>query len=75
MPLLPFFGPANGYTHGDPIPIGDKHRHDTHGYTTHTIRWEGTVDEFEFVNLFSIWIEQIGPGLAPSEGYCPHERK
>ncbi|MDC3058495.1 GTP-binding protein [Litorivicinus sp.] len=64
-----FFNPANAYTIGQsPIPIGDKHRHESHGYTTQTIRWEGTVDEFEFVNLFSIWIEQIGPGVLRLKG-------
>lgn len=69
LPTGAFFGPANGYKHGQsPIPIEHKHRHDSHGYTTQTIRWEGTVDEVEFVNLFSKWIEQIGPGLLRLKG-------
>ena len=71
--LLPttdtFLGPANCYTHGQSlIPIGHEYHHDGHGYTTQTIRWEATVDESEFVDLFGEWIEQIGPGLLRMKG-------
>ena len=62
-----FFDLANCYTHAQSrIPIG--HRHESHGYTTQTIRWEGAVDESEFVDLCSEWIEQIGPGLLRLKG-------
>ena len=62
-----FFDPADCYTHGQSqIPIG--HRHESHGYTTQTIRWEGTVEESEFVDLCSEWIEKIGPGLLRLKG-------
>ncbi len=64
-----FFGPANCYRQGQSlISTGHKHRHESHGYTTHTVRWEGTVDEPEFVDLFGEWIEQIGPGLLRLKG-------
>ena len=64
-----FFGPANCYRQGQSlIPTGHQHRHESHGYTTHTVRWEGTVDEPEFVDLFGEWIEQIGPGLLRLKG-------
>ncbi|HBX26109.1 MAG TPA: hypothetical protein DEF72_01620 [Gammaproteobacteria bacterium] len=62
-------GSANCYTQGQNlISIGHEDRHESHGYTTQTIRWEGTVDESEFVDLFSEWIEQIGPGLLRLKG-------
>ena len=64
-----FLGTANCYMQGQSlIPIGHEYHHDGHGYTTQTIRWEGMVDESEFVNLFSDWIEQIGPGLLRMKG-------
>ena len=64
-----FFGPANCYRQGQSlISTGHQHRHESHGYTTQTVRWEGTVDESEFVDLFGEWIEQIGPGLLRLKG-------
>ena len=64
-----FFGPANCYRQGKSlISSGHKHRHESHGYMTQTVRWEGTVDESEFVDLFGEWVEQIGPGLLRLKG-------
>ncbi|MBU29661.1 MAG: hypothetical protein CMD54_06070 [Gammaproteobacteria bacterium] len=64
-----FLGPANYYARSQSlISIGHGHRHESHGYITQTIRWEGTVDESEFVDLFSEWLEQIGPGLLRLKG-------
>ena len=64
-----FFGPANCYRQGQSlISTGHKHRHESHGYMTQTVRWEGTVDESEFVDLFGEWVEQIGPGLLRLKG-------
>ena len=64
-----FFGPANCYRQGQSlISSGHKHRHESHGYMTQTVRWEGTVDESEFVDLFGEWVEQIGPGLLRLKG-------
>ena len=64
-----FFGPANCYRQGQSlIPTVHQHRHESHGYTTQTVRWEGTVDESEFVDLFGEWVEQIGPGLLRLKG-------
>ena len=64
-----FFGPANCYRQGQSlISTGHQHRHESHGYTTQNSRWEGTVDESEFVDLFGEWIEQIGPGLLRLKG-------
>ena len=62
-----FFDPADCYTRGQSrISIG--HRHESHGYTTQTIRWEGTVEESEFVDLCTEWIEKIGSGLLRLKG-------
>jgi len=33
------------------------HAHETHGFTTHTIRWNGSVDESLFSDLLDAWIE------------------
>ncbi|NCW73442.1 MAG: GTP-binding protein [Gammaproteobacteria bacterium] len=33
------------------------HAHETHGFTTHTIRWNGSVDESLFSELLDAWIE------------------
>jgi len=32
------------------------HAHETHGFTTHTIRWDGSVDETLFSDLLDAWI-------------------
>ena len=64
-----FLGPANYYARGQSlISIGHGRRHESHGYITQTIRWEGTVDESDFVDLFIEWLEQIGPGLLRLKG-------
>lgn len=62
-----FFGPCD-YPPLGQTPAGHGHRHETHGYVTQVIRWEGSVDETEFVDLFSKWIEQVGPGLLRLKG-------
>ena len=63
-----FFGPSDYSTLGR-ISTGQKHHHhETHGYVTQTIRWKGSVDETEFVDLLSHWIEQVGPGLLRLKG-------
>ncbi|MEL0320986.1 MAG: GTP-binding protein [Gammaproteobacteria bacterium] len=35
----------------------NNHAHETHGFTTHTIRWDGSVDESLFSDLLDAWIE------------------
>ena len=62
-----FFGPSDYSTLGR-ISTGHEHHHETHGYITQTIRWKGSVDETEFVDLLSHWIEQVGPGLLRLKG-------
>ncbi len=37
--------------------LRNNHAHETHGFTTHTIRWNGSVDESLFSNLLDEWIE------------------
>ena len=41
---------------GDVFSTND-HAHETHGFTTHTIRWDGSVDESLFSDLLDAWIE------------------
>lgn len=62
-----FFGPSD-YSTLARISTGYEHHHETHGYITQTIRWKGSVDETEFVDLLSHWIEQVGPGLLRLKG-------
>ncbi|MEL0223858.1 MAG: GTP-binding protein [Gammaproteobacteria bacterium] len=35
----------------------NNHARETHGFTTHTIRWDGSVDESLFSDLLDAWIE------------------
>ena len=37
--------------------LKNNHAHETHGFTTYTIRWNGSVDESLFSNLLDEWIE------------------
>lgn len=62
-----FFDP-NDYLSRGQASIKHAHLHESHGYTTQTIRWDGSVDETAFVDLFSEWIEQVGPGLLRLKG-------
>ena len=62
-----FFGPHDYSTLGQ-SSTGHQHHHETHGYVTQTIRWKGSVDETEFVDLLSQWIEQVGPCLLRLKG-------
>ena len=44
------------------------HAHETHGFTTHTIRWNGSVDESLFSDLLDAWIESPALDLLRLKG-------
>ena len=53
-----FFGSVDYQRQGVDIEVlENNHAHETHGFTTHTIRWNGSVDESLFSNLLGEWIE------------------
>ena len=58
MPMDLFFGAVAYQTRGneDNASLHD-HAHETHGFNTHTIRWNESVDESLFSDALEAWIE------------------
>jgi len=69
MPIDLFFGAVAYQTRGneDNVSLHD-HAHQTHGFNTHTIRWNESVDESLFSAALEAWIESSDLDLLRLKG-------
>jgi len=70
IPMDLFFGAVAYQVRGneDNASLHD-HAHETHGFNTHTIRWNETVDESLFSDALEAWIEPLELDLLRLKGY------